>query len=252
MGLTELIMAAGLLGVLLAGVAFSRIYGKALGGGMAGDLAATTRTLFERTGYEHEELRGAPIEEQVARSVAQAGQTVQSSHLVRTVDGFEQHFEHAMRAAGAGWSTHLRWWTPAAPAFGLQVIDRSLTGAGQAVMGAVSNLKLDIPRVFETEVTPDDSTLAARFQCFTNDPERARRLLGVDDVARALHALHAVHFTVQRDHIALDDPTMKNLIDGRPAGALIGMSAEERMEAQLRGHEGVRRLFACVLPHVGA
>ena len=211
---------------------------------MGGDVRAMTRTMFERTGFQWHDMQGAPLEAQVDRSIAQSGQALQNTHLVRHRDGFELHFEQATEQTPSGaFSMRATWWTPCTPPFGLHVADRRISGAGQAIANVMTNLERNFSPLFPHEVSLQDADLTARFRVWTTDPEQARTFLARPELRAALLALPSVDFALREQVISLADPLMENLTGGRPAHALVGLGADQILAAQAQGHDQVARLF---------
>jgi hypothetical protein len=245
----EIVVGLVVFGALLAGAAwFSKKQGAwaaAAGEKMLGtDLRTMTRWMFERSGFQWHDMQGAPLEAQVERSVGQAGQVFQSSHLVRHRDGFELHFEQRTeQTPSGGVAMSATWWTPCAPPFGLHVADRRIAGVGQAVANVMTNLSRAFSPLFPHEISLHDPALAARFRVWTTDPGQALAYLARPELGAALLALPSVDFALREQCISLADPLMENLTGGRPAHALVGLPAEQIVAAQAQGHEHVARLF---------
>jgi len=225
-------------GVLIVGTLISKLQGRAAAGVInamhGGNLRATVRDTFERTGFRHAALPDAPLEAQVDHSMAQLGVIETKTHLIRVRDGVTLHFEQHAHAAGAGSRISARWWTPARAAFGLHIADRRLSSVKQKLNNVFTELVREFEPLFDTELSLDHPKLNERFRVWTDDPARAKAALSDPQLYGALLALPLVDLATLESQISLNDPLMENL------KASPGVN---QIDAMVAGHDAAERVL---------
>jgi hypothetical protein len=217
----------------------------------APEILAAQREFFTATGYQHPELPGRPVEEQiqyVPRRMDLATMAMETRY-VRPIAPGEQVTFRATATTEAGKRVHRQSWrlTLAQPPTALiQIADRDLSSLGKAVREAVTRSSRTWSAVYSHPVTFGDPALDARFVAYSPNPAAAQRCLATPALRQLLLACEEVDLIVSPTEIALADPADKNLkaARGGTAGRVgNGLNPAPSIRASIPVHQRMNQLL---------
>lgn len=191
---------------------------------------AYMREFLERSGYRHLDLREAPIEAQVQRSLDIAAKQAKGdseAHMLRAVEGTPIHWRQWSRLTGSGYAMGCQWSVPLVgpPRALLHIADRRLIGVGA-------------PR-YTARTGTGDPAFDERFVVFCVDANETHRVLADGGLRALLLACAEVDLVVGETDITFSDPSMANqrAISGYDAATT--MQVHDRMATILRAMRAV-------------
>ena len=200
--------------------------------------AAGVRDFLARSGYRHVELREAPLEQQVERSLELAAKQAKGdsqTRMVRAVDGSCVYWEQWTQLTGSGYAMGCQWSVPlaAAPRALVHVADQRLMGAGKAVREFMTSHRREFRAAYPTRISVGDPAFDARFAVFCENEHAARAVLADAEFRASLHACEEVDLVVAPSQILFRDPSMANqrAAMGGSAGMLAAVRDPDRAAA---------------------
>ena len=206
---------------------------------------AYMRDFLERSGYRHLDLREAPIEAQVERSLELAARQAKGdcdTHMLRAVEGTSIHWRQWTRLTGSGYAMGCQWSVPLVgpPHALLHVVDRRLIGAGKVIKELFTNSRRELTPRFTARTGTGDPAFDERFVVFCQDANAAQRVLSNGALRAQLLACAEVDLVVGETDITFSDPSMAN------QRALAGYDAATTMQVHDRMATILRSMVAAV------
>ncbi|MBU1241323.1 hypothetical protein KKF84_12160, partial [Myxococcota bacterium] len=214
--------------------------------------AAANRFLFERTGFTHAALPGAPLEQQVAHSNQLAAQYAKTTsmdlELVRTVEGYTQYHTQNMGMSGSAYSIAAAWYVTfqGNPPTVFHLAEKDMNSASRRMK---TGYKRDFTPLYSDELPINDPDLAARFKAWGNSAEWLNHILSVPEIKQNLLSHAEVDLAIFPDKISFSDPTQANLRSAM--GGTSGMMAAAQnpmaiMETQIAYHDNMGHLLTTI------
>jgi hypothetical protein len=155
-------------------------------------------------------------------------------------------FSHTfdVRAEGRGTVTAQSWHLAARPGVSFQLIEKSLVGAGRALLNLVGPVSRTLTVKFPGPHAIGDAELDARFVLHTNEPAAAGALLRRVELKAALAELKEVCLIADEDGISFGDPSDANVYAS--GASRFDVSPVPSIRAAITVHQRVERLLVAV------
>jgi hypothetical protein len=149
-----------------------------------------------------------------------------------------------VRAEGSSQVTVQAWHLAARPAVSFQVIEKSLVGAGRALLNLVGPISRTLTVKFPGPHATGDAELDARFVLFATDAGAAAGVVRRTEVKAALLELRDVSLLADEQGVSFGDPSDSNVY--AVGASRTDVSPVPSIRAAITVHQRVERLLTAV------
>ncbi|MCA9565857.1 MAG: hypothetical protein KC561_20310, partial [Myxococcales bacterium] len=219
MGITTIVMIVGI-GAMVAFYGFYYAKMKSSGVFNPAVIQDSTRTMLQRTGFQHAGMEGQPLENQVARSMQlyeqQKAQARTDSVMSRPAADTVLYWQQLYEPIAGGYSYSNNWYIPVhqQPPVPFHIVERHAKDLTQKALNKpLSGWKSDWGPQYPNLVQTGDPDLDARFQIYGHHPEHVAHVIrATPGLKEALMGLYIVDLCVLPDRIVFVDPMQRNYV----------------------------------------